>query len=79
MTAPFLFALRYIPNVYAVQAIDVSKQDEQFHRLYGIAFDPQFEQNRYCYLSYVLTPKLPDGSRANFKVKTIERAVMAQA
>ena len=37
--------------------------------LYGLAFHPQFPQNRYCYVCYVLhsnkTGSLPDGSRVS--------------
>jgi putative heme-binding domain-containing protein len=37
--------------------------------LYGLAFDPQFAQNRYVYLCYVLRPDagqtLPEGSRVS--------------
>src|SRR5262245_31368294 len=38
--------------------------------LYGLAFHPQFEKNRYCYVCYVLDSKngseqLPDGSRVS--------------
>lgn len=38
--------------------------------LYGLAFHPQFQKNRYCYVCYVLTSKkegeqLPDGSRVS--------------
>lgn len=61
-------------------AIDVSKQDKAFYRLYGIAFDPQFEQNRYCYLAYVLQPKLPDGSRVSrFRVASLDPLVIDPA
>jgi putative heme-binding domain-containing protein len=43
--------------------------------LYGLAFHPQFEKNRYCYVCYVLDSKtngeqLPDGSRVSrFRVR----------
>lgn len=36
---------------------------------YGLTFDPQFAQNRFCYLCYVLADDLPEGSRVSrFKV-----------
>jgi len=48
---------------------DVSKIAPGFTRLYGLAFHPQFKQNRYCYLSYVLKSGDPAGSRVSrFKV-----------
>src|SRR5262249_33200155 len=38
--------------------------------VYGLAFHPRFEKNRYCYICYVLNSKkdgeqLPDGSRVS--------------
>jgi uncharacterized repeat protein (TIGR03806 family) len=61
-------------------AIDVTKLDKAFYRLYGIAFDPKFAENRYCYISYVLQPKLPDGSRVSrFKVTSLEPLVIDPA
>jgi glucose/arabinose dehydrogenase len=32
---------------------------------YGITFHPNFKENRYCYLCYVLDPKLPEGTRVS--------------
>jgi putative heme-binding domain-containing protein len=48
---------------------DVRPRDPEFASLYGLAFHPKFAENRYCYVSYVLKGKLPDGSRVSrFKV-----------
>lgn len=44
---------------------DVSKIHKDFYRAYGLAFHPRFEQNRLCYVSYVLQPDTPDGSRVS--------------
>jgi glucose/arabinose dehydrogenase len=44
---------------------DLSTLDERFHRAYGIAFHPKYEENRYCYVSYVLEPDTPGGSRVS--------------
>lgn len=51
-------------------------QSNGFNALYAIAFHPQFKDNRYCYLCYVLKSKisgkaLPNGTRiSRFKVTT---------
>ena len=34
-------------------------------QLYGLTFHPEFQQNRYCYLCYVLKSGLPDGTRVS--------------
>jgi putative heme-binding domain-containing protein len=48
---------------------DITKCDPNFSRLYGLAFHPRFAENGYCYVSYVLKDKLPEGSRVSrFKV-----------
>lgn len=48
---------------------DITKCDATFSRLYGLAFHPRFAENGYCYISYVLKDKLPEGSRVSrFKV-----------
>lgn len=57
------------PDVtHADLAIDLA-QIPGMERAYGLAFHPQFEQNRYCYLAYVLPPKHSEGTRVSrFKV-----------
>ena len=48
---------------------DLKPIDPKFHLVYGIAFHPKFAENRYCYVSYVLQPKTPEGTRVSrFKV-----------
>ena len=48
---------------------DIKQRDPNFARLYGFAFHPRFAENRYCYISYVLKDRTPDGSRVSrFKV-----------
>jgi uncharacterized repeat protein (TIGR03806 family) len=53
------------PDLFA----DLKAIDSKFHLVYGITFHPDFAENRYCYVSYVLQPKTPDGTRVSrFKV-----------
>lgn len=52
---------------------DIRKHEPQLQDAYGITFDPNFERNRYVYLSYILKGKKPDGSRVSrFKVTNTE-------
>jgi putative heme-binding domain-containing protein len=44
---------------------DIALCHPSFFRLYGLAFHPKFAENRYCYVSYVLKDRLPDGSRVS--------------
>lgn len=44
--------------------LDLS-QIEGFRRAYGLTFHPQFEKNRYCYVSYVLDDGNPDGTHVS--------------
>ena len=36
--------------------------EEKLHRAYGMTLHPQFEKNRYCYISWVQKGGLPEGS-----------------
>jgi len=45
-------------------AIDLAQIPGMVHA-YGLVFHPQFERNRYCYITYVLQPKLPEGTRVS--------------
>lgn len=67
-----IFSFENKPAAEKVEAdlfADVTKCDEKFFRVYGIAFHPQFAKNRYCYVSYVLDGRTPAGSRVSrFKV-----------
>jgi glucose/arabinose dehydrogenase len=48
---------------------DLKTIDPQFNLVYGLTFHPKFAENRYCYVSYVLQPKTPEGTRVSrFKV-----------
>jgi len=49
------------PDLFA----DITQLDSKFFRVYGIAFHPQFAKNRYCYVSYVLNGRTPEGSRVS--------------
>jgi len=49
--------------------LDMAKDVAGMKKAYGIAFHPNFETNRTCYLSYVLDAELPEGTRVSeFKV-----------
>jgi uncharacterized repeat protein (TIGR03806 family) len=49
--------------------LDLAQHVKGFYRAYGLTFHPQFAQNGYCYISYVLEPKQPEGTRVSrFKV-----------
>jgi len=48
---------------------DFAANIKDFWRAYGIAFHPQYAENRYCFVCYVLKRGLEDGSRVSrFKV-----------
>jgi putative heme-binding domain-containing protein len=53
--------------------LTLTKDANQFDAVYGLAFDPQFETNRFCYVCYTVKndkkPNLENGSRVSrFKV-----------
>jgi putative heme-binding domain-containing protein len=59
------------PSVTIDLFADIRECDSKFDRLYGFAFHPKFLENGYCYISYVVAPRSPDGSRVSrFKVAT---------
>lgn len=72
--------LTFVPGADVAQAdvaIDISKGDPEFGLAYGLAFHPQFEKNRYCYLAYVLKGKVPEGSRVSrFEVSQTDPPVI---
>lgn len=43
-------------------AIDLAEAIPGVTQVYGLAFHPDFEQNRYCYICYVLKAGQPDGT-----------------
>jgi len=50
-------------------AIDIGKSIPGAKQVYGLTFHPQFAENRYCYICYVLDANLDDGTRlSRFKV-----------
>ena len=67
-----LFSFENRPNASDLAAdlfADLKTIDPKFHLAYGITFHPKFAENRYCYISYVLEPKTPEGTRVSrFKV-----------
>lgn len=66
------------PELFA----DVTQLDPGFFRVYGIAFhpkfgDPKFPDQRYCYISYVLNGRTPQGTRVSrFKVTDTDPPTM---
>jgi putative heme-binding domain-containing protein len=53
------------PEAKAEVFFDLNKAIAGVNDLYGMAFHPGFETNRYVYLCYVLKDGLPDGSRVS--------------
>jgi uncharacterized repeat protein (TIGR03806 family) len=54
-------------------ALDVSKLHPDFSALYGLAFHPQFDKNRYVYICYVRRNDVPEGSVVSrFRVSRTE-------
>ncbi len=48
---------------------EMTKIEKDCFRVYGITFHPKFAENRYCYISYVLNGRTPQGTRvARYKV-----------
>ena len=61
------------PNKPDVQAadlvVDFAKEIAGLKAVYAIAFHPDFERNRYCYVCYIKDANLPDGTHvARFQV-----------
>ncbi len=50
-------------------AIDFARAIPGVEQVYAIAFHPQFEQNRFCYICYIKKPEQPEGTHvARFRV-----------
>lgn len=65
-----VFSFPNNPNVEQADLfIDLAADIPAMKQAYGLTFHPQFEQNRYCYICYVLAPNIPNGTRVSrFKV-----------
>lgn len=49
--------------------LDGAKEVPQLTAIYGLAFHPEFETNRLCFVCYIRKPELEDGTRlSRFKV-----------
>jgi putative heme-binding domain-containing protein len=46
-----------------VKTVGRHPEAKEVGELYGLAFHPKFEENRYCYVCYTLRPKAPKGDR----------------
>ncbi|MBI3468155.1 MAG: PQQ-dependent sugar dehydrogenase [Planctomycetes bacterium] len=44
---------------------DLTPLHPDFHQVYGLTFHPRFAENRYCYITYVLKPDIPEGTRVS--------------
>ena len=44
---------------------DGARHIEGLTAIYGLAFDPEFSRNRYCYITYILAKNLPDGTHVS--------------
>ncbi|MFN0021862.1 MAG: PQQ-dependent sugar dehydrogenase [Pirellulaceae bacterium] len=65
-----IFSFKNQPDVKSADlVIDIAKHIPKAGQTYALAFHPKFQQNRYCYVCYILNGELPDGSHiARFKV-----------
>lgn len=45
--------------------VDLKKEIPEMESVYGLAFHPRFEENRFVYICYVLKSDLKDGSRVS--------------
>lgn len=49
--------------------VDLAKEIPGLQQVYSLAFHPDFQKNRYCYICYIKAPDLPDGTHvARFRV-----------
>src|SRR5690606_33872724 len=49
--------------------VDLRKEVPGVQQVYALAFHPQFEQNRYCYICYIKQPEDPNGTHvARFRM-----------
>ncbi len=44
---------------------DGGRQIDGLTAIYGLAFDPNFSRNRYCYIAYILAKDLPTGTHVS--------------
>ena len=52
---------------------DLKAENPQVEHVYGLAFHPQFAENRLCYICYTWGQNIPDGTRVSrFRVSTTE-------
>ncbi|MCE9524871.1 MAG: PQQ-dependent sugar dehydrogenase, partial [Planctomycetales bacterium] len=65
-----IFSFKNQPDVKSADlVIDIAKHNPKAGQTYALAFHTKFQQNRYCYVCYILNGELPDGSHiARFKV-----------
>jgi putative heme-binding domain-containing protein len=69
-----IFSFRPRADVKAADlAIDLARAISGVEQTYALAFHPQFEKNRYCYVCYIKAADKPDGTHvARFRVNPTE-------
>lgn len=71
---------RNTPDVDQTDVMLDLTQLNGLYRAYGLTFHPHFTENRYCYLCYVVQPKVADGTRVSrFKVSKTDPPVIDPA
>jgi hypothetical protein len=65
-----IFSFPDRPDVQSADlVVDLKKQIAGVEHVYALAFHPQFERNRFCYVCYIQAANLADGSHiARFRV-----------
>ncbi len=65
-----IFSFPNQPDVKTADlVIDIAKEIAGAQQVYALAFHPDFERNRYCYVCYIKKADLPDGTHvARFRV-----------
>ncbi|MBC8356965.1 MAG: PQQ-dependent sugar dehydrogenase [Planctomycetes bacterium] len=58
-----LLSFPNIPDVKTADlVVDFAKEIDGLKAVYALAFHPNFERNRYCYICYIKAANLPDGT-----------------
>lgn len=65
-----IYSFQPQPDVKSADlAVDLARAIPGIQQTYALAFHPQFEKNRYCYVCYIKAPDQPDGTHiARFRV-----------
>lgn len=65
-----IFSFPNQPDVKSADlVVDLAKEIEGVSQIYALAFHPDFERNRYCYVCYIKGAEIPDGTHiARFRM-----------